>query len=197
MSEETENRSSKRGLVIGVIGLVLLLAAAAFVGGRLLGQPQEEAGPDALPLPPGAGLLGEDEFGAGPQMFALPEIVPAAELPARPADYTGLFVDRQDDLLVIGTGNVSAFFSNDPDAAPEFNYDGVQVEVLVTNETELYEDITGLPVGQSSVQQQVRAVDSLDDLDENSTVLIWGRQQGDRIVAEVLAYSKMPLPPLQ
>jgi hypothetical protein len=197
MTEEPieKKSSSSKGLLIGGVVVLLLLLAAAFVGGRLL-APKEEA----AELPPGAILSGEGpglalgggDMPEGAQTFMMPLPEAAPELPARAPEAMGLFVGRTDDTLTIGTGSVMAMISDDPNSVPEFNYDGIAVEVLVTNQTELYEDVTEFTPGQNSVQQVVEPLENLDDLQDNTTVQVWGQRDGDRIVAEVIVIMRPP-----
>jgi hypothetical protein len=201
MTEETmteeivEKKGGNKGLMIGGVVVLLLLLAAAFVGGRLLAPKEETAD-----LPPGAILSGEGPGLAvgggaipeGAETFMMPMPEAAPELPDRAPETMGLFIGRTDDTLTIGTGNVMARISNEPDAVPEFNYDGVAVEVLVTNQTELFEDVTEFTPGQTSVQQKVEKLENLDDLEENTTVQVWGQRDGDRIVAETIVIIRPP-----
>jgi hypothetical protein len=186
--EKMEAKKSNKGLLLGGLLLVLLLVGAAFVGGQLLKQGEAEtAVPD---LPPGMVLDAEE--GANLQTFDLSNIKPAAELPARVPDERGLYVSRADDTITIGTGNVMAMLTEQSET-PEFSYDGIAVEVLVTNQTALYEDITQFTPGQTTeVQQEIRPLDNLDDLDESTTLQVWGRREGDRIIAETIVLLKPP-----
>ena len=71
------------------------------------------------------------------------------------------------------------------------NY-GSKVEVVITNETMIYRDTTEIAKptsgGSQTVQQTVEE-STLDDLNSQSEVTMWGRKSGDRIIAEVLLYS--------
>ncbi|MDV7390530.1 hypothetical protein RZS08_04210, partial [Arthrospira platensis SPKY1] len=96
------------------------------------------------------------------------------------------FVGRADDTLTIGTGNVMAMISTEPNAVPEFSYDGIKQNVLVTNKTRLYIDRTEYAFGQTAVEQKLEQVDTLDVLTENAILEVWGERTGDLIVAEVI-----------
>lgn len=190
MSDKTDLLKSqerrKWPLAAAAVVLALLIGGAAFVGGRLLAPAGQVAGePD---LPPG--MVFNASAGEEAQFFKLPDIIPAAELPDRAPDERGLFVQRHDDLLTIGTGNVMALISNESGGSPEFSYDGLEVEVLVTNRTALYEDMTEFAMGQESVQQVVRPLANLEDLSDSDTLQIWGQREGDRIVAETIVVLK-------
>lgn len=70
--------------------------------------------------------------------------------------------------------------------------DGPQVEVVVTHDTLIYKDVTDMPAPKSGSDVQVLAQvvepGSLDDLNENSIVTMWGQKQGDRTIADVIVY---------
>jgi hypothetical protein len=70
--------------------------------------------------------------------------------------------------------------------------DGPQREVVITSDTIIYLETTDFPEpkpGEDQVIQQTVAEASLDDLSSQSFVTVWGRQSGDRIIAEVLFIS--------
>lgn len=187
MTEDTmESKKGNKGLMIGGVLLIVLLAGAAFMGGQLLNQSEPEtAVPD---LPPGMSF--NQAEGGEAEFFMIPEIVRAPEVPNREPDESGLYVSRADDTITIGTGNMMAMIDESGEA-PEFSYDGLAVDVLVTNQTELFEDLTQFTPGQTSeVQQEVRSLDNLDNLDESITLQVWGRREGDRIVAETIVLRK-------
>lgn len=188
MTDMTVEKKSSKGLMVGGVLVLLLLLAAAFMGGRLLAPKQAAAGPSqaneaaALALPSADGLEGAQTFSGGVAEAS-------AELPNRPPETKGLYIGRTDDMLTIGTGSVSAMFSTDPDAVPEFNYDGIAVDVLVTNQTKLYRDVTEYALGQAAVPQELVRLETLDDLQDNTLIQVWGQRDGDRIIAEVIVIS--------
>ena len=73
--------------------------------------------------------------------------------------------------------------------------DGPKVEIVVTNETTIYRETTALAEppsvesGETQTIQQTVEESTLDDLNSQSMVTVWGRKSGDRIIAEVLFYS--------
>lgn len=192
MTEEIVETKSYKGMIIGGIMGLLLLLTAALMGGQLL-APQQQT---AVPL---SSVTQADELAdlavrssdipEGAQTFSKSMTEAAPELPARPPETKGLFIGRTDDLLTIGTGSVTAMISAEPGAAPEFNYDGIAVDVLVTNQTVLYEDVTEFTMGQSVVQQELVKVETLDGLQDNTLIQVWGQRDGDRIIAEVIVIS--------
>lgn len=173
-------------LILGV--LVLVIGAAAFVAGRMLNG-------DVSPL----GLFGIG--GKGDVMTVRVNVIPAEELPKTPAEVVGLFVKRQDNTIVISSiplksgaggmivqksdGEVIAGSPADLDSGP-------QVEIVITNETTIYRETTeptGPPSGEEQTIQQTVEASTLDELNSQSMVMVWGRKSGDRIIAEVLFFS--------
>ena len=152
--------------------LILLVGAAAFVAGRMLNQKV---------VPVGSG---------GP--IGSVQIVPAQELPKTPPEEEGLFVGRQDNIILVETdqaGGGGVFGS------PIGIGGGPKVEVVITTETIIHHDTTQLPSKRLTIDnnppiQQTVEDGTLDDLNNSqSLVMVWGRKSGDRIIAEVLVYS--------
>lgn len=181
MTEETIGKKNNRvGFFFGGAFVLLLLLAATFLGGKLMAQ-----GEGGVPLSDVAQPITLQD-GSVAQSVPAPLMEMAAELPARAPETKGLFVGRTDDTLTIGTGNVMAMISTEPNAVPEFSYDGIQQNVLVTNQTRLYIDKTEYTLGQTAVQQKLEEVESLDVLTENAMLEVWGERSGDQIVAEAI-----------
>ena len=163
-------------IAIGMVVVVLLLAGAAYVGGRLLGD-QELTGNDTAAVKIGEGLIAS----TGTKI----EVLHAAEMPDMPPDVAGVFVRREDSSLFVGTGTVT--FVIDGDAS----YDGPTVEVVSSHNTQIYRDDTtkllkdGPPSG--PVQQALKP-GSLDEIGQNDVVSAWGERRGDRLMARVIVY---------
>jgi hypothetical protein len=158
--------------------LVLLVGAAAFIAGRML-----NGGVDPL------SLLGLEGDGIN--------ILPAEELPKTEPEAEGLFIERQDNIIIVQGGG--PYGDNNPEGvevgSPEHLSGGLKFEVVVTTETIMYHDITEPPAHRPSgddprVLLQTVVEGTLDDLvNLQSLVMVWGRKSGDRIIAEVLVYS--------
>lgn len=161
----------------GIVAFIILLAGAAYVGGRLLnGQGLLNGGPNMF--------LGNGDW---EQRMNVDDIKLAKELPQTPADTRGLFDHRQDNSIFVGTGNISVGVQTDEHGTvvkTESEHTGPVVEVVITSQTTVYENVT--PEGQI---QQVVEPGSLDRLGESSTIMVWGRETGDRIIAEVFVYT--------
>ena len=187
MLEKRKHSMKKTNRVLGGIAiLVLLLASAAYVGGRL-------SNGQGLP---GGGLnvfLGQG--GRRQARISPDDILPAKELPQTSAAVRGVFDHRQDNSIFIGTGIVAVGIQRDEygNAKPVSEHNGPTVEILITSQTKVYEDMTmrqyndSPPEGQKI--QQVVQPGSLDGLGETSTVTVWGRKTGDRIIADVFVYT--------
>jgi hypothetical protein len=177
-----------------IMGAVLIVVAvAAFVGGQLLNG--------------GVGPLGLfPRMGGGPGSFAIEiNMTPAPELPKTEPETRGVFVERKDNTIVIqegsmemGKGGVVLSQGSGPDSGQESaggpDSDGPKVEVVITNETIIYRDATDIPEpsggNETRTVQQVVEEGTLDDLTSDSMVMVWGRKNGDRIIADVMVYSQ-------
>lgn len=186
----TPTKKSRRLLwvILGVV-LVLVLATAAFLGGRFL-----QNGPGAIS---GGMFLSSNRPGgqAVQQIISKNDIIPAPELPQAAADATGVFLRRQNNSFYIGTGNVTIHMGGSgPNGGSNVgsNYDGPVVEIVVTNNSKVYRDVTfqnetNLP-SDSKLQQKV-VPGSLDEIGQTSMINAWGKKTGDRLVADVLLYN--------
>jgi len=178
-------------LIFGLGILIIVVAVAAFIGGRLLNG---KINPMGLGLP----------MGNGDVMSVSIQITPAPELPTRKADAIGLFVERNDNSIIVATASMDAGGggvvveagggSSPGQRLSSLPDDGPKVEVVITSETTIYLETTQPPSappssGENITLQQTVAEGSLDDLTPQSFVTVWGRKSGDRIIAEVLFIS--------
>jgi hypothetical protein len=162
--------NKKLFISIGIV--IVVVAAAAFVAGRLLNR--------GFSLP---SLLGPRDDGIS--------ILPAEELPTTSPDVEGVFVERQDNTITVEDDQPVG----DPaSGSPVGIGGGPKVEVVITAETLVYHDITELPARRPTgddprVIQQTMEEGTLDNLiPSQSLVRAWGRKSGDRIIAEVMVY---------
>jgi hypothetical protein len=164
-------------VTLGVV--ILFVGTAAFLAGTMF---HREASPVSLDSPPREGQFS----------ISSNDVTPAPELPTTKADITGTFVERKDNTIIVwavsfgmGVGGVSG-------DSPLDENSGIRVEVVVTGETTIYKDITELPDpvnGEIHNVQQAAAEGTLDDLNSQTFITVWGRRSGDRIIADVFFYS--------
>lgn len=168
------------------IGLIVFLAAAAFMAVRYFAQPKSAAAEG-----PGGNIIAVEGPGGERQSFEL-DIQPAEELPGRQPDEAGLFVERKDNSVFIGTGEVTVMAKAEPGQEPEIdsNFSGPKVEVVISADTVVYKDTTKLdPENPGAQVQQTVELSTIDEITEQSSVTVWGRKAGDRIIAEVVVFS--------
>lgn len=182
-------------LVAGsVAAVILLLAGAAFVGARMLTVSKEEV----------RGFRGERVMelvvndGSGPVSLRI-KVEPAPELPDRPSEAGGVFVRREDNSIFVGTGNIELDVEvngNTGERSLTLGHDGPEVEVVVTRDTTIYQDVTDMSPGDPSswksgekiIQQEIKLAGSVEEIGGNTELQAWGERRGDRVVAEVLVY---------
>ncbi len=176
-------------IIIGIVVLVLLMASAAFVGGRLMNGQGLPGVLSGLPFLRGGGNGQEVRI-------SVDDVQPAKELPQTPADVRGAFDHRQDNSIFIGTGRVTIGVEIDDDSGnvqTSSSHDGPTVEVVVTTQTIIYVDVTMKqfdgPPPEGQKIQQVLETGMLDDLGQSSLITVWGKKTGDRIIADVLVYT--------
>ena len=182
-------QNKKMFVIFGI--LIVLVGAAAFIGGRMLNG---KVGPLGLGMP----------IGGGDVMSISVQVTPAPELPTTEPDVTGLFVERKDNSIFVSAlsmeaGGKGVVLQVDRggggDGEPSLSgpkADGPKKEVVITNETTIYLENTDLgepKPSENKVIQQTVTEGSLDDLTSQSFVTVWGRKSGDRIIAEVLFIS--------
>ena|SRR5687768_11505981 len=169
-------RNKRLYIILGLT--VLLVGAAAFLAGRLFSQgigPRSESG----------------NLGNGGVFISMNDITPAQELPTTTPEITGVFVERNDNTVIVqtvsfdaGVGGIAGNSSPDENSGPK-------VEVVITGETTVYRETTQFtsPVaGENFSIQQTVEEDTLDYLDSQSMVTVWGRKNGDRVIADVFLY---------
>jgi hypothetical protein len=168
--------NKKLYISLGIVTLVV--AAAAFMAGRLLTQ-------GVNPMR----LFGPVDDGIS--------ILPAEGIPTTPPEVEGLFVERQDNMIIVEDDQP---VGNSASGSPVGIGGGLKSEVVVTAETLIYHDTTQPPARRPSgddprVIQQTVEDGTLDDLiPSRSLVMVWGRKSGDRIIAEVMVYLDLGMP---
>src|SRR5688572_19583493 len=110
------------------LGVIIVVAAAAFVAGRLLNR---GVGPLSLFGPMDDGI----------------SILPAEELPKTPAEVEGIFVGRKDNIIIVEDDQP---VGDGASGSPVGIGGGPQSEVVITAETLIYHDTTQPPAHRPS-----------------------------------------------
>ena len=174
----------KRTILWGGMALILLvlLAGAAYTAVRYATNQQNLASTADEPL------VQISEEGAAVS-FAN-RVIPAAELPEREADAWGIFIRRQDNALIIGSGPVHENVDmDDPERPIVVSHEGPEIEIVTSRDTLIYRDDTITAGKTGPVPQVIQQMDSLDEVDELAFISAWGARRGDRLVADLLVYS--------
>ena len=139
---------------------ILLIGISAFVAGRLI-----DGGP-----------TGSDRVS---------NVTPAPEIPTTTPEVMGLLVERKDNVMALQTASFdpgSGWHLGDSNAPMDAS-SGPEVEVVITNATTIYRD--DFEFNQDSVQQTVEET-TLDYIDSQMLITVWGRKNGERIIADIL-----------
>jgi hypothetical protein len=169
-------QNNKLFMILGLVAL--FIAAAAFLAGRVFSR---GLGPSS-----DSGILGN-----GQVFVSMNDIAPAPELPTTTPEITGFFVERKDNTVIVQTTSFDAGIGGIAENAnPEAN-SGPKVEIIVTVETIVYRETTdfsqAIPGENFSIQQAVEE-STLDHLSEQTMITVWGRRNGDRVIADILLY---------
>jgi hypothetical protein len=189
-------------MVLGGLVLLVVLVAGVFTAVRLLATPEE-----TVTASSGGGarvMQSVQSVDGGAPVSVQTTILPAPELPDEPTAASGIFVRREDNSIVVGTGNVD--LEVDVEVNPETGQetttlipssDGPEIEVVITHDTQVYLDVTDFtmegPVesGEREIVQAVRRVETADEIGENMELQVWGERSGDRIIATIVVYGPL------
>jgi len=164
-------KSRRGGWVVGITAVVtvaLVVAGGAVAAGFLSSRGREGRG--------------EGGFGQRPNF----QIEAAKELPTTSPALRGVVTKRTDNTLTVGQRGGPG--SNSSTSAQ-------LIDVVVGTDTTIYHDVTQMnfngqpPSG--PIQQKVEP-GSVDAINTNSRVTVWGDQSGNQIAAKVLVYSDLP-----
>lgn len=186
-TQETPTAAPRKSVLPYIVGIgaILLLAAATFMAARYFTQPRNTAGGG-----PGGNFISMGGPGGERQEFKL-DIEPAKELPPTQPDEAGIFVERKDNSIFIGTGDVTVMAKAEPGQEPQVDSDftGPKVEVVISANTVVYKDTTELdPEDPGARVQQTVELGTIDEITEQSSISVWGRKAGDRIIADVIVF---------
>jgi hypothetical protein len=187
-------------IIVGGLILVAVLAAGAFTAVRLLATPDEAAATSGG----GRVIQSVDVQDGGVPVSVQTTILPAPELPDEPTAASGIFVRREDNTIVIGTGNIDV--EVDVEVNPETGQetttlipssDGPEIEVVITHDTMVYLDVTDFSIdgpiesGEREIVQAVRPVATAGEIGENTELQVWGERSGDRVIATIVVYGPL------
>jgi hypothetical protein len=161
-------------LYLGLGMVILVIGIAAFFAGSLFNA--------------GVGTVGLGGALGGRVSISLNDITPAPELPSTQADVTGLFVERNDNAIIVQVYSFTGIGGVGGDTTDS----GIRTEIVVSSQTKIYKDVTQLPPpvnGEIHNVQQAAEEGTLEDLSSESFLSVWGRSSGDRVIADVLFYS--------
>jgi hypothetical protein len=141
--------------------------------------------------PGGKNVISIGGPGGGEKTFEL-NVKPAEELPGTQPETSGMFVERKDNSIFVGTGNVTVMVKAKPGEEPEMDssFTGPKVEVVVSADTVIYKETTELdPEDLGAEVQQTVELSTIDEITEQSQITVWGRKAGDRLIADVILFS--------
>lgn len=189
-------------MIVGVMVIMLLLAGGAVTAVQLLAEPEEET---AVSSGSGARVMQSVQItNDGNPVSVHTTILPAADLPDEATTTSGIVLERQDDILTVGTGaiDLSVDVEVDPSTGKETttilpSTKGPELEVVFTLDTLFYRDVTDVAgqmpdeSGEVTLMQEVRPITDSGQIDENMEVQVWGERRGDRVVAEVVVFGPL------
>ena len=169
--------------MVGVVALGILLASATIIGRQLLDN-QVSGGSESELVVTDSGMVKRT-------VKQLSQTQKSSKLPSTSPDVSGVITRRQDNTLIVGTGNLTFTRVNMESFDFKASHDGPEVEVVLTRDTIVYRDATIETLGEEGLMQpheQILTLASLDEIGSNATLSAWGVQTGDRLVAEVIVY---------
>ncbi len=175
----------RKGLIIGIAAVLVLLLAGAYVAGRLL---NEGLGPIRV----GGGNV---TISSGDGSMVEAEYVPADELPDAPPEIAGIYSRREDNSIFVKETDGGFRISIDEEGNLSTNAGDVETEIVVTNETEVYVDTTSdqfEDLEDGDTLKQTLKPGSIEELGNLSFMQVWGERRGERVIADVLVYMLPP-----
>ena len=153
-------------------GLIVVLALVAFVAVRYM-----NAG--------GSSSNGDNGLGGN--------LIQSEELPETEPQTMGVLVERDDNMIIVSPADsirIMAPGSNQAgEPKMEADYVGDKVEVVISNDTMIYQDVTTMNMENADKDvQQVLELSTIDAISPESVITVWGRKNGDRIVADVVLF---------
>lgn len=183
---------NKMMVIAGIVVLVAVLAAGAFTAVQMMAAQNGAAN-----VPAGA-MVFEDvmDDGSGSPVTVKTIVLPAENLPQRPAEVGGVLVRQADNSYFVGTGSVSVSVNVvNGETTTAVEHSGPEVEVVAGKETQFFKDVTEVEFTaaeskEQTLQQKVVPVDQPLAMPEGANLQVWGEKRGDRIVAEIIVYAE-------
>jgi hypothetical protein len=153
-------------------GLIILLALVTFVAVKYMN---------------GAAGSGRGDMERGGNL------IPSEELPQTEPQAMGVFSERNDNIIIVAPADSIRMMAPGPnqegEPKMEADYVGNKVEVVISNDTTIYRDVT--PMGPENAEkdiQQVLELSTIDAISPQSVITVWGRKEGDRIFADAVLF---------
>lgn len=169
--EEPAPRKPVSPYLMGMV-LIVLLALVTFVAARYMNA--------------GAGNSEGDEGLGG-------NLIQSEELPETEPQTMGVFAERSDNTIVVAPADSIRIMAPGPnqegEPKMEADYVGDKVEVVISNDTTIYRDVT--PMNMENTHKdihQVLELSTIDAISPQSIITVWGRKAGDRILADVILF---------
>ncbi len=185
-------------IIAGVTVLLLLLAGAAFMAGRMLGGGPQQG--NAMAGPGGVVLSGDgfDSEGgrATSSMTKMIVLDMPEELPDSEPVVLGSFVRQEDNSVFVSEAASGVFvLQSDQSTSASVPASGTETEVVITKETIIYQQVidyddwNDMSSSGGTIQMKVQS-GSVEEMGEGSIVTVWGDKRGERVVADVVLYSE-------
>ena len=127
-----------------------------------------------------------------------------ATLPIYRETALGVFLKRDGKQLTLGTGSIEVEIGvevvNDEEPVKNINvnYTGDPIEILVSSDTAIYEDVTEIPevtgedleTGTKLITRKIQ-LGSLEEIGENMIIRVWGNKTKGSVIADVLVYERI------
>jgi len=183
---------NRKTLGVVLIGVLLVVAGGVYTAVQLLSAQNEPA--DA----PDGAMVFEDvmDDGSGSPVTVRTVVLPAAELPQRPPEASGILVRQEDNSYFVGTGDISVSVNEvDGEMVTAVDHSGPEIEVVAGRDTQFYRDVTEVEIAfteskEQTIQQELAAVEPPETMPDKTEFQVWGRQSGDRVIADVIVYTE-------
>lgn len=184
-NEEPKRKNNIRIWILSSVGILILFSIAAFFAGRFINSQSRTGGFDILG--PGNNTTG---------MVIEMDLETDENLPQTPPVMFGMFLSIEDNIIKIAEPDPNGeIITIDENGDVDFSQSakGPEIEIVVNKDTKIYRDATfddqeGFPESGESIQQKSEE-SSIDEIKNGSSLTVWGRKSGDRIIADIILFS--------